>query len=95
MLAYATLVPINHHWRVKFPEHLAQLRKGRGFTQPQLAEKIGLHVAQIRRYEAGTSQPTLDVIRSHQSASRDLRYSSRCSGLLAGPIRNQPGCNAE
>ena len=64
MLAYATLVPINHHWRVKFPEHLAQLRKGRGFTQPQLAEKIGLHVAQIRRYEAGTSQPTLDVIRS-------------------------------
>jgi len=28
MLAYATLVPINHHWRVKFPEHLAQLRKG-------------------------------------------------------------------
>jgi transcriptional regulator with XRE-family HTH domain len=64
MLAYATFVPINHHLRVKFPEHLAQLRKGRGFTQPQLAEKIGLHVAQIRRYEAGTSQPTLDVIRS-------------------------------
>ena len=64
MLAYATLVPINHDWTVKFPEHLALLRKERGLTQPQLAEKIGLHVAQIRRYEAGTSQPTLDVIRS-------------------------------
>lgn len=64
MLAYATSVPVNHHWRVNFPEHLAQLRKERGLTQPQLAEKIGLHVAQVRRYEAGTSQPTLDVIRS-------------------------------
>jgi transcriptional regulator with XRE-family HTH domain len=33
-------------------------------TQQQLAERIGVHVAQIRRYEAGTSQPTLDVVRS-------------------------------
>src|SRR5579875_719374 len=64
MLAYATLVPVNHHWRVNFPEHLAHLRKEKGLTQPQLAEKIGVHVAQIRRYEAGSSQPTLDVIRS-------------------------------
>jgi transcriptional regulator with XRE-family HTH domain len=64
MLTYATVVPVNHHWRVNFPEHLAQLRKDKGLTQPQLAEKIGVHVAQVRRYEAGTSQPTLDVIRS-------------------------------
>jgi transcriptional regulator with XRE-family HTH domain len=64
MLAYATVVPVNHHWRVNFPEHLAQLRKEKSLTQPQLAEKIGVHVAQVRRYEAGTSQPTLDVIRS-------------------------------
>ena len=64
MLAYATLVPVNHHWRVNFPEHLAILRKEKGLTQPQLAEKIGVHVAQVRRYEAGTSQPTLDVIRA-------------------------------
>jgi transcriptional regulator with XRE-family HTH domain len=64
MLAYATLVPINHQWDVYFPEHLAALRKKRAMTQQQLAERIGVHVAQIRRYEAGTSQPTLDVIRS-------------------------------
>ena len=64
ILAYATLVPVNHHWRVNFPEHLAILRKEKGLTQPQLAEKIGVHVAQVRRYEAGTSQPTLDVIRA-------------------------------
>ncbi len=64
MLAYAVAVPINHHWTVNFPEHLAELRKQKGLTQQQLAEKIGVHVAQIRRYEAGSSQPTLDVIRS-------------------------------
>jgi transcriptional regulator with XRE-family HTH domain len=64
MLAYATPVPVNHHWRVNFPEHLALLRKDKGLTQPLLAEKIGVHVAQVRRYEAGTSQPTLDVIRN-------------------------------
>ena len=64
MLAYATAVPVNHHWRVNFPEHLAQLRKDKGLTQPKLAEQIGVHVAQVRRYEAGTSQPTLDVIRA-------------------------------
>ena len=29
----------------------------------ELAQAIGLHVTQLRRYEAGTSQPTLDVLR--------------------------------
>jgi hypothetical protein len=37
MQTYAVVVPINHNWTVSFPEHLAQLRKERGFTQPQLA----------------------------------------------------------
>lgn len=46
-----------------FPERLASLRKEKSLTQKQLGELIGVHVAQIRRYERGTSQPTLDVIR--------------------------------
>jgi transcriptional regulator with XRE-family HTH domain len=28
-----------------------------------LAEAVGVHVTHLRRYEAGTSQPTLDVLR--------------------------------
>jgi len=28
-----------------------------------MADKIGLHVSQYKRYEAGTSQPTLEVFR--------------------------------
>ncbi len=32
-------------------------------TQQALADAIGVHVTQLRRYEAGTSQPTLEVLR--------------------------------
>ncbi len=46
-----------------FPDRLATLRKDRGLTQQALADAIGVHVTQLRRYEAGTSQPTLDVLR--------------------------------
>lgn len=46
-----------------FPERLAALRKARQMTQPQLADRVGVHISQIRRYESGDSQPTLDVIR--------------------------------
>jgi transcriptional regulator with XRE-family HTH domain len=49
MQTYAVVVPINHNWTVSFPEHLAQLRKERGFTQPQLAEKVGLHTLDVIR----------------------------------------------
>jgi len=48
---------------MSFSKRLSVLRKERQFTQVQLAEKIGLHVVQLRRYEAATSQPTLDVLR--------------------------------
>ena len=48
---------------LQFPQHLAALRKDRGLTQQALAERVGIHVVQLRRYESGSSQPTLDVIR--------------------------------
>jgi transcriptional regulator with XRE-family HTH domain len=48
---------------MEFPERLAALRKARGLTQQALADQVCITVVQIRRYEGGTSQPTLDVIR--------------------------------
>ena len=33
-------------------------------TQQTLADTVGVHVTQLRRYEAGTNQPTLDVLRA-------------------------------
>lgn len=51
-----------------FPQQLAGLRKQHGLTQQVLAERIGVHVVQLRRYEAGASQPTLEVIRKLATA---------------------------
>jgi transcriptional regulator with XRE-family HTH domain len=51
-----------------FPQQLAALRKQHSLTQQALAERVGIHVVQLRRYEAGTSQPTLDVIRKLATA---------------------------
>ena len=48
---------------MEFPERLAALRKERGLTQQALADQVGIAVLQVRRYEGGTSQPTLGVIR--------------------------------
>lgn len=46
-----------------FPERLVQLRKARQLTQRQLGELIDVHLTQVQRYENGSSQPTLDVLR--------------------------------
>ena len=48
---------------MEFPQRLAALRKEKGLTQQALADAVGVHVTQLRRYEAGTSQPTLVVLR--------------------------------
>ena len=44
-----------------FPARLVQLRKESNLTQQALADNVSVHVNQIRRYEAGTAQPTLDT----------------------------------
>lgn len=59
MIAHQQLVLL----LMDFPKRLAHLRKERQLTQQALADKVGVHVVQIRRYEAGDTQPTLDVIR--------------------------------
>ena len=46
-----------------FPQRLAALRKEKGLTQQVLAEQAKISLVQLRRYEAGTSQPTLDAIK--------------------------------
>jgi transcriptional regulator with XRE-family HTH domain len=46
-----------------FSERLTQLRKERNLTQNGLAELAGVHLTQVQRYESGTAQPTLDVMK--------------------------------
>ena len=49
--------------KMSFPQRLLSLRKAKGLTQQVLADEVGIHVVQIRRYEGGDAQPTLEVIR--------------------------------
>lgn len=52
-------------WRVlamHFPKQLVRLRKAQGYTQQTLADAVGLHVNQIKKYELGAAQPTLGAL---------------------------------
>lgn len=54
VVSISWLLPMN------FPDRLTMIRKSQGLTQQSLSEAAGLHINQIRRYEAGTAQPTLE-----------------------------------
>jgi len=49
--------------RMAFPVRLVALRKQKGLTQQSLSDATGIHAAQIRRYESGRSEPTLEILR--------------------------------
>ncbi len=68
-----------------FPQRLSALRKERGLTQQALAELVGSGITQVKRYEAGASQPTLEVIRK---LSQVLRVSA--DELLFGKAQRGP-----
>ena len=46
-----------------FPQRLAKIRKGKKLSFPELAKMIDIHPSQLRRYEKGESQPTLEVLK--------------------------------
>jgi len=46
-----------------FPERLSQIRKEKNLSVPDLAKISSIHAVQLRRYEKGESQPTLDALR--------------------------------
>ncbi|MDQ1628286.1 MAG: hypothetical protein QOI54_2030 [Actinomycetota bacterium] len=57
-----------------FADRLATLRRDRGLTQAALADRAGLNISQLHRYEAGTSEPSLAALRRlavAQSVSAD------------------------
>ena len=47
-----------------FAERLVELRKERSLTQAALSKRVGIHISQIKRYEGGKAQPTLEIIRA-------------------------------
>jgi transcriptional regulator with XRE-family HTH domain len=47
---------------MNFPKRLVALRKQQSYTQQALADAVGMHVNQIKKYEAGNAQPTLSAL---------------------------------
>ena len=47
---------------MEFPSRLIQFRKAQNLTQQALADGAQIHVNQIKRYESGVAQPTLEAL---------------------------------
>ena len=52
---------------------IADLRKKKGLSQQALADALNLHVTQVKRYEAGSSLPSIEALRK---ISRTLRVTT-------------------
>jgi len=48
---------------MSFSQRLIALRREHGLTQQGFSDATGIHVQQIKRYEAGTSQPSADALK--------------------------------
>lgn len=53
------------YWAVtmSFAARLIAIRRERSLTQQALADATDIHVQQIKRYEAGTSQPSAEALK--------------------------------
>lgn len=64
---------------------LIALRKEYGLTQQEMAGKIGVHVNQVRRYESGSAQPSLEALKKIAVA-----MSVTIDSLVFGPEERGP-----
>jgi len=49
--------------RMAFPQKLVQLRRTKGMSQQALSDATGIHVTQIKRYEGGSAQPSMEGLK--------------------------------
>ena len=59
------MTSISIHWLItmQLAARLIQLRKQSGLSQQAIADAVGLHVTQIKRYEAEATQPSLKALK--------------------------------
>lgn len=53
---------------MSFPTRFLQLRKNNGLTQQAMADLVDIHITQVKRYEAGTAQPSLEILKKIATA---------------------------
>ena len=60
-----------------FSDRIARLRKEKGLNQKQLAEKLGVSVDSVRRWEQGKRSPDVEMLRTlAQALSTTVSYIS-------------------
>jgi transcriptional regulator with XRE-family HTH domain len=64
---------------------LTALRKRYGHAQQEMADKIGVHVSQVRRYESGSARPSLEALKEIAVAMRVT-----IDSLVFGPAERGP-----
>lgn len=65
-------------------DRLKEIRQIRGFSQPDLAQRIGISAQQIYRLEAGRHKPSSDIV---TSLARELEVSADyLLGLVDEPV---------
>ncbi|MGD1053191.1 MAG: helix-turn-helix transcriptional regulator [Candidatus Dormibacteria bacterium] len=73
---------------MSFPHRLVALRKEHGITRQALADIAGLNVIQIRRWETGASQPSVEALKKLAKALRTAPTS--CSSTSTARTRRRP-----
>lgn len=58
-----TVRPFPRFRRMAFPQALVQLRRAKSMSQQALADATGIHVTQIKRYEGGSAQPSMEGLK--------------------------------
>ncbi len=53
---------------MNFPQRFIQLRKEHKLTQQGMADTIGMHITQVKRYEAGQAQPSVEILKKIATA---------------------------
>ena len=46
-----------------FSKQFLKLRKDNKLTQQEMADKCGMHITQVRRYEADQAQPSIEILK--------------------------------
>lgn len=89
-------MPLGHPFRM---DRMREIRKSRGLSQEQLAEKAGVNQATISKIERGDGNPTLEMINALAAAldveTADLFTRSDLKGRAALAVGQLPADQRE